>query len=461
MKNDAPTHVLAVPNVRRFIAFRVFFNARFYYPIFTILFVDFGLTLAQFATLNAVWAATIVVLEVPSGALADILGRRRLLVVTSAIMVVEVALLCLAPRDRPALLFAVFLVNRILSGCAEAAASGADEAIAYDSLKAAGLEAAWGRVLEIQMRVQAAGHILAMTIGAAVYDPAIMSPVARWLNLKAVLTQVDTLRLPLWLTLIMALGALWTTLGMKEPRHDSDRAGKPIPVAEAFKTTLAAGRWILTTPFALAVIVTGMFFDHVIRMILTLSSQYYRLIQLPEASFGLIGSAMAGLGLLVPRLARIMTERLPPAANFLIMGLVGLVGLVALVPAVPLLGVIPMAMLITTMYLNGYFQSHYLNRIADSGRRATILSFKGLSFNLAYGSIGLLYAGLLNRLQDGAGTLEQASAGAENAVFAGSLIWFPAYFVVGAVILAVFLRHRLQAMPEGSRVEPERRSPGR
>ncbi|MCK4786025.1 MAG: MFS transporter, partial [Desulfobacteraceae bacterium] len=59
----------SIPNIRLFIAFKVLFNSRFYYPVFTILFLDFGLTVAQFAILNAVWAATIVVAEVPSGAL--------------------------------------------------------------------------------------------------------------------------------------------------------------------------------------------------------------------------------------------------------------------------------------------------------------------------------------------------------------------------------------------------------
>ena len=71
----------------------MFFNARFYYPVFTVLFLDFGLTLEQFALLNVVWAGTIVVLEVPSGALADTLGRRKLLVSAGVLMVVEMALL--------------------------------------------------------------------------------------------------------------------------------------------------------------------------------------------------------------------------------------------------------------------------------------------------------------------------------------------------------------------------------
>ncbi|MDH3869135.1 MAG: hypothetical protein OET08_07150, partial [Desulfuromonadales bacterium] len=53
----AVTSPFQIPNVRLFIIFRVLFNARFYYPVFSILFLDFGLTLSQFAILNAVWAA--------------------------------------------------------------------------------------------------------------------------------------------------------------------------------------------------------------------------------------------------------------------------------------------------------------------------------------------------------------------------------------------------------------------
>jgi len=70
-----------------FIAFKVLFNSRFYYPVFTILFLDFGLTVAQFSILNAVWAATIVLAEVPSGALADIIGRKQLLVFATFTMI--------------------------------------------------------------------------------------------------------------------------------------------------------------------------------------------------------------------------------------------------------------------------------------------------------------------------------------------------------------------------------------
>lgn len=55
--------------------------------------LDYGLTLAQFAVLNAVWAASIVLLEVPSGALADRFGRKRMVVIAAMLMVIEMVLI--------------------------------------------------------------------------------------------------------------------------------------------------------------------------------------------------------------------------------------------------------------------------------------------------------------------------------------------------------------------------------
>ena len=109
------TSVFAIPNIQRYIAFKVLFNSRFYYPVFTILFLDFGLTVAQFSLLNAVWAATIVMAEVPSGALADTIGRKRLLVFATLTMVVEVGLIAFLPLRLLRLVILSLLLLRIFS----------------------------------------------------------------------------------------------------------------------------------------------------------------------------------------------------------------------------------------------------------------------------------------------------------------------------------------------------------
>ena len=81
------TGPFAQSNVRWYAWFTTAFNARFYYPILAILFLDLGLSLSQFVTLNAIWAATILLAEVPSGALADLIGRRKLLIAAAGLMV--------------------------------------------------------------------------------------------------------------------------------------------------------------------------------------------------------------------------------------------------------------------------------------------------------------------------------------------------------------------------------------
>jgi len=441
----------AIRNVRLFIAFRVFFNARFYYPVFTILFLDFGLTLEQFALLNAAWAASIVLLEVPSGALADIIGRRNLLVATGILMVIEIALLCFVPMGNSDLLFGIFLVNRILSGAAEAAASGADEAIAYDTLKKEGDVRDWPRILEKQMRIQSIAYIGAMSLGAAVYDPTLMQRLVNALGLNIHLTQDITLRFPLYLTFIMAIMTLLATLKLQEekpsmkPECDpSENFGKSI--IQAFKLTLQAGGWILKTPFALVIILAGLMFDNCIRMVITLGSQYYRLINLPEASFGLIGSGLAMLGLVIPWLALKMVNRHSPAYNLGIMAMVSILGLIGITFFLPVIGLLPVALLYIVMYMGRFFQSHYLNRITASHQRATVLSFKGLSFNLAYGLIGVSYSILLVflRPQLAAAHPDLSRAGIENLVFIKSIGWFPWYFLLTLAALLAVARWRLQ-----------------
>jgi MFS family permease len=432
----------SLPNVRRFIAFRLFFNSRFYYPVFTILFLDFGLSLDQFALLNSIWAATIVVMEVPSGALADIVGRKRLLVFSAFLMILEMVLICLLPIGKSPWLFPVFALNRVLSGIAEASASGADEALAFDSLVSADLKDQWGRVLEMLMRVQAIGFIIAMSIGAAVYDPHLMQQVADLIHLKIHLTQSVSLRFPLYLTLGMAILTFWITMGMHETDHFNQDNRQTTSIKTAFKLSFSAGGWVLRTPFALTIILAGLIFDSIARMVITLSSQYYRLIDLPEATFGLIGSLVAALGLFVPRLARGLSQKHSPFVNFGITAAVAFSGLFGMTFFLPIIGLIPALVLFGGMQLTSFFVSHYLNQITDSSQRATVLSIKGLSYNLAYGLIGILYSLLVSNLQsDIAANLTSISAvQLQQDVFMAAMQWFPWTFMATLLIFMLYGR---------------------
>jgi len=426
----------AIPNIRLFIAFKILFNSRFYYPVFTILFLDFGLPVAQFSILNAVWAATIVLAEVPSGALADIIGRKKLLVFAALIMIVEVGIISFIPKNNPTLVFWAFLANRVLSGLAEAAASGADEAIAYDSLAAKGNPNQWGRVLEVLTRFQSFGFIAAMSLGAAIYDPNLMNRVFNFFGADINFTQDVTMRFPLYLTLVLGILAFMTTLRLEDPEARPGTESKKTPVKEAFRLTLKAGLWIFKTRFALSVILFGMMFDGIIRMVITLSSQYYRMVELPESSFGLIGSLVAMLGLVIPKIANKLTEKKGPAHAIAITAGLSVTVLSSMSLFWPYAGLIPALITFSAMYFTGFFVSYYINKVTPSDQRATVLSFKGLAYNISYGVLGILYALLLKAEKEGI-----VSPDIENIVFVETFAWFPVTLVIwfSALMMVYFI----------------------
>lgn len=446
-----PSSPFRIPNIRRFIAFRILFNARFYYPVFTIIFLDFGLSLEQFAILNAVWAATIVLLEVPSGALADTIGRKNLVVASAAIMVLEVGLICVAPIGEHPIVFYLFLLNRILSGTAEAAASGADEALAYDSLKKDGDENEWSHVLESQMKWQSLAFVIAMSAGAFLYDAGTINRFLSWIGSDFEISKAVAMRLPLILTFLLGLLALKTALSMEELEDETCSGGVTSlkecrsTLAASFRKTLDAGAWILRTPAAFLVILAGLLFDHAGRMAVTLNSQYYRQIDLPEASFGLISSALAMMGVFIPKYAKRLVATRSQRFNFFLLGAITLLAFWTMTLFIPHWGALSMALLYICFFLTGFFVSHYLNQTTSSEMRATVLSFKGLSYNLAYGGIGILYAQLVANLRSEIPPALAATPQAEGQLFKEAMQWFPGYFVVlFAVVFAIafFVRRK-------------------
>jgi hypothetical protein len=149
---------------------------------------------------------------------------------------------------------------------------------------------------------------------------------------------------------------------------------------------------------------------------------------------------MALLGLFLPRIARWLAENRTPVANLAILSLVTLAGLVGVTFFWPVWGLLPMVLLRTAMLFTAFFVSHYLNRVASSEQRATVLSFKGLAFNLGYGLIGLMYTALLALLRSGnhGEAVLLSPEVAEAAIFRDAMQFFPPYFLIGLLFLCGF-----------------------
>jgi MFS family permease len=420
-------------NVNRFVAFRTLFNARFYYPVLGVLFLDLGLSATEYTLLNFVWAIVIVFAEVPSGALADRLGRKPLMLAAAVCMVFEMLALLLAPRNGGALLLGLCLLNRVLSGIAEAMASGADESLAYDSLAQENRSSEWPLVLARVMRFQSFAMPAAMLLGATVYDAPLLNRGLRALGSRAEVTSSLTIRMPIALTLMSALAVCAIVFGLQEPA--------PVTAAEtkqrsSWSDIAAAGTWILRSPTALFAILGGVLLDSVVRLFMTFASVFYRLIDLPASSYGIVGASMGAIGLIVSPVAAWLVRTGSLQRNYGVLSGVAMVGLVGVALRVPLWGVLFTIPLVATMMALGFILSNTLNALVSSEQRATVLSFKGLIFNLGYGFVSLLFA-LALRVLRGNGTADEA--------FAKALQVLPLWLLGTLVVLALVFRKRKPA----------------
>ncbi|WP_191838049.1 MFS transporter [Catellatospora chokoriensis] len=103
-----------------------------FFPVYTLLMADSGLSTVQLTSLLVIWSTVAFVLEVPSGAWADTYSRRRLLAFGALLRAVGFATWFLWPT------YAGFAVGFVLWGVRSAISSGTKEALLYDELAAEG-----------------------------------------------------------------------------------------------------------------------------------------------------------------------------------------------------------------------------------------------------------------------------------------------------------------------------------
>lgn len=429
-------------NAKLFVWFRLLFNCRFYYPVYTVMFLDYGLDMTQFAMLNVVWAVTIVLLEVPSGAMADVMGRRNLVVLSASIMVVEMLVFAVLPIGGPWVM-GVFLVNRVLSGAAEAFSSGADEALAYDSIEPDKQPDIWPSVMARLSRWSALGFIVSALVGAFVYDANSVNWLLRHLGWAgANLSAETTLKFPIYLCFLSALGALGVALSMKEPAiaHEAEPAASSFSekVQRSWQGIVAAGKWIWSTKVPFLLVLLGFLLDSIVRLFYTVASNYYRLIGLAEASFGVISVLGSILAFVTSGWMEWLVRNRTIRFNFIVVILMIAWGQIVLAIQFPgWWGVALLIPLLLSMRFLQFFLSHYLNQVTSASHRATVLSFRGLTTNLAYGSVTLLFGWQMAYFS---GRLNQPNDAPE--VFSAALKWWPWWFAGTMAVFAIIAASR-------------------
>lgn len=127
----------------------------FYYLLFT----DY----AGIGLIEAVMALVFVVMEVPSGALADLIGRKRSLVLAFFLIFAGNMLMAFAPT------YAYLILSAVIISVGFSFYSGTAEALAYDTLKIAGQAKEYDKVISRIKGIEALALSLASAAGGFLY----------------------------------------------------------------------------------------------------------------------------------------------------------------------------------------------------------------------------------------------------------------------------------------------------
>jgi predicted MFS family arabinose efflux permease len=323
-------------------------------PVITLFWTDrIGMSIADIMLVQAIFGLSAVVLEFPSGYVADRVGHRTALVVGAALWVLGWVLYSLATS------FTAVVVAEVVLGAGLAFGSGADGALLYESLAAS---ARTGEYARWEGRGRAAGQAseaASSVFGGYLYA---LAP-----------------RLPFWLQVPPALAGLGAVLAMREAR-DRPVVAHRSHLARAWHVVrFALGHARVRTAMGLSVTLGLSSF-----VMVWLIQPYMRRRGIPEAWFGPLWAAahlwLAGVSMTSARVAaRLGRERTLLACCLLVPAAYGLLATSASPWAVGYY-----LLLMTLRGLQGPLLASVLQEDAPGEDRASVLSLNAMLFRLAF-----------------------------------------------------------------------------
>lgn len=356
-------------NARLLIAFAALRQVVFPIPVITLFWRrQLGMSLADIMLLQAIFALAATVFELPSGYVADRIGHRRSLLVAALCFIVGWAGYVRAET------FAAAVAAEVALGIGVAFASGADSALLYLSLQAAGRESQYAR---FEGRMQAAAQT----------SEALSSACGGWLYSVAP-------RLPMWLQMPAAVLELGVVLAMRQAAPPSATA----PTTHAQRLTRVLRLALrdhrrLRTAIALSVVLGMSSF-----VLVWLIQPYMEERGVPEPWFGPVWAvANLWVGLMALASHRVAAGL---GAGPTLLGCCLLVGagygLLAATPA--WWGVAFYLLIMTLRGLQIPLLRQKLQADAPPDDRATVLSLNALLFRLTFVVCGPLVGVLLSHL---------------------------------------------------------------
>jgi MFS family permease len=343
-------------NIPKFYWYRLTKNAIFHIPILVLFYQSRSLSFYQIMILQSVYYFARVISEVPTGALADRVGRKRSLFIGSLLHSLGYFLIFISHS------FLLFNFGEILAGMAMSFASGADSALAYDSLKMLNQENRYQKVEGTAYSLRNLGFGLFAPIGGFL--------------------ATANLALPYLASSLVILSSSLVALSMIEPPSPKQgelskrkRFYHEIGISLKMMCHNKTALWLILF-FALIFLATRLGF--------WVYQPYMKLVKLPLSLFGLVFALLYLLSAIVSHKIDKIEKRLGKNLTLFLMPSLVILSFVLMSRITHLWSI--SFFLLQAIVMGGFepVLKSYLNPLVSSEIRATVLSVQSMGGNLLF-----------------------------------------------------------------------------
>ncbi|MCF2140237.1 MAG: MFS transporter [Candidatus Lokiarchaeota archaeon] len=361
MENKQYSQQKLEKNIPKYFLAMIFRNLWISMPVGIIYFQDRGLSYLQMGAIESIVAVIVILTDIPSGAFADIFGRKLSTGLGFSIWGFSLFMIAFSTE------FWVYFIAGILLGLSDSLISGAERALFYDTLKELGRESQYIKYIGRRDLFTAFSIILSSILGGVTYS----------INIS----------LPFYLHGIASLIAAIFIFSMIEPNESENQKSiaaqfQLITHSLSFTWKSKIVRFLLF--FNILVLMIPMVFVNI------MEQPYLKQSGVPIIYFGLIFAFTRGvIGFFGPLRYKIEQKLGEKGSLFLITGVFTVMFLLMAIFMQPF-SIIFLFILFFTRDYTWTVLDKYTNDHIPSNKRATVLSIINFALNLVYSGLALL-----------------------------------------------------------------------
>ncbi len=329
-------------NIWKFYLYRVFSSLIFAIPIYVLFLQENGLSMTQIMILQSVYSATIMLAVVPSGILADYIGRKKVLVFNSVLFMTAWFVYASSYS------FTGFFISEVIMALASAMWMASGTAFFYDSLRELGKEGEFKKLFGNVVSINSVFWGIAALIGGY--------------------AATKSLRIPFWMTAIALFFAMLISFSFIETKKYKHADKK------YFAHLMEASKFALNHPKIRLLIIYSSINYAIVFTAYILYQPYLKTIGIPLVYFGGIFFVMNILGAFGSKIAHKIENYLGEKKILIYLLVINILCFLGMTREFLIVGVI---FPIIIFFRGGIFEpvlSDYMNKHIESHHRATVLS---------------------------------------------------------------------------------------